>query len=120
MRPHLTQEVSAVTGACLMIRSHLFKEINGLDEFLFPVAYNDLDLCLKLGAIGLRNLYVPAAVLYHHESKSRGFEDTPLKIQRFTREKANLKAAWGQLLDEDFCYNPNLTKDREDFSLRLC
>jgi O-antigen biosynthesis protein len=120
MRPHLMQEVSAVTGACLMIRSHLFKEINGLDEFLFPVAYNDLDLCLKLGAIGLRNLYVPAAVLYHHESKSRGFEDTPLKIQRFTREKANLKAAWGQLLDEDFCYNPNLTKDREDFSLRLC
>lgn len=118
-RPHLLQEMSALTGACLMVRSELFRQVDGFDEMLFAVAYNDVDLCLKVRQLGFSNLYVPAAVLYHHESKSRGYEDTPEKQLRLRREQANLRLKWGSGLDQDFCYNPNLTKDREDFSLRL-
>jgi len=120
MRPHLTQEVSAVTGACLMVRSEVFRQVNGLDETLFAVAYNDVDFCLKAREIGLKNIYVPSAVLYHYESKSRGYEDSPEKKARFAKEQSNLAKAWKHTLREDFSYNPNLTKDREDFSLRVC
>ena len=120
LRPHLTQEVSAVTGACLMVRAEVFHQVNGLDETLFSVAYNDVDFCLKVKDIGLKNIYVPQAVLYHYESKSRGYEDSPEKLIRFKREQVSLAKTWGHLLKEDFCYNPNLTKDREDFSLRVC
>ncbi|MEX1188179.1 MAG: glycosyltransferase family 2 protein [Bacteroidia bacterium] len=119
MRPHLTQELSAVTGACLLVRSEVFRAVNGLDETLFAIAYNDVDFCLKVKSLGLKNIYCPNAVLYHHESKSRGYEDTPEKLLRFQREQTNLVHTWGDLLKEDSCYNPNLTKDKEDFSIRI-
>jgi glycosyltransferase involved in cell wall biosynthesis len=119
MRPHLTQEVSGVTGACLVVRSEVYKEVGGLDETLFAVAYNDVDFCLKVKSLGLRNIYVPSAVLYHHESKSRGYEDTPEKKIRFAREQTNLLKTWGSFLKQDPFYSPNLTKDREDFSIRV-
>ena len=103
-----------------MVRSEVFSLVNGLDETLFAVAYNDVDFCLKVKDSGFKNLYVPNAVLYHYESKSRGYEDSPEKMVRFNKEQANLGKTWGNYLKEDFAYNPNLTKDREDFSLRVC
>lgn len=119
LRPHLTQEVSAVTGACLMVKSEIYSAVNGLDEMLFPIAFNDVDFCLKVRKLGLRNIYVPSSSLYHYESKSRGYEDTPEKKKRFQKELASLHKSWGHLLREDPFYNPNLTKDREDFSYRV-
>lgn len=119
LRPHVTQEVSAVTGACLMVRSDVYRAVNGLDEVLFPIAYNDVDFCLKVREIGLHIIYAASALLYHYESKSRGYEDTPEKKLRFQKEQTNLYRTWGHMLLEDPFYNPNLTKDREDFSIRV-
>lgn len=108
---------SAVTGACLMVRKDLFLKMNGLDEQL-AVAFNDVDFCLRLIQKGLYNVWLPHVKLYHHESKSRGYEDTPEKKARFLKEINFMKERWGDLLLNDPFYNPNLTLDREDFSIR--
>ncbi len=109
---------SAVTGACLMVRREAFEAVGGFDESL-AIAFNDVDFCLRLREAGYRNVYVPGAVLYHYESKSRGLETTPEKIARFASEIAAMKARWPILAAGDPCYNPNLTLDREDYSLAL-
>ncbi len=109
---------SAVTAACLMCRREVFEQIGGFDEEL-AVAFNDVDLCLKMLYKGYRNIYVPHAVLYHHESKSRGVENTGEKQLRFQKEIQNMKQRWKHLIDEDPCYNPHLTRQQEDFSLRV-
>jgi GT2 family glycosyltransferase len=88
----------------------------GLDE-AFPNAYNDEDYCLRVRALGLPNLWTPFATLVHHESKSRGLEDTPEKKARFADEKRRLSERWGDALLNDPAYNPNLSLDAEDFSL---
>ena len=92
---------TAVTGACLLISKSNFVAVGGLDETAFPVAYNDVDLCLKIRALGLSNIYVPAATLIHHESKSRGLGFSPEQIERYMRELASLKARWctGKVID---------------------
>ncbi|MEG4457143.1 tetratricopeptide repeat protein [Microcoleus sp. N9_A1] len=110
--------VSAVTGACLMCRREVFEAIGGFDEELV-VAYNDVDLCLKMVATGYRNVYLPHVVLYHHESKSRGYEDTPQKQDRLRREANVIKSRWQKFIDNDPCYSPNLTRERADYSIRL-
>jgi glycosyltransferase involved in cell wall biosynthesis/SAM-dependent methyltransferase len=107
---------SAVTGACLMCRRSIFEEVGGLDETL-AVAYNDVDFCLKLIDRGYRNIYLPHVVLYHYESKSRGYEDTPEKLARLGKEAEILRRRWKKYLDNDPCYNPNLTRLREDYSI---
>ncbi|HIK33394.1 MAG TPA: glycosyltransferase [Oscillatoriales cyanobacterium M59_W2019_021] len=107
---------SAVTGACLMCRREVFDEVGGLDETL-AVAYNDVDFCLKLVDRGYRNIYLPHVVLYHYESKSRGYEDTPEKLARLAKEANILRSRWKKYLDNDPCYNPNLTRLREDYSI---
>ena len=109
---------SAVTAACLMCRREVFEQIGGFDEEL-AVAFNDVDLCLKMLHKGYRNVYVPHAVLYHHESKSRGVENTGEKQLRFQQEIQKMKQRWKHLIDEDPCYNPHLTRQQEDFSLRI-
>ncbi|NEQ39633.1 MAG: tetratricopeptide repeat protein [Okeania sp. SIO3I5] len=109
---------SAVTAACLMCRREVFEQIGGFDEEL-AVAFNDVDLCLKMLHKGYRNIYVPHAVLYHHESKSRGVENTGQKQLRFQKEIKDMKQRWKHLIDEDPCYNPHLTRQQEDFSLRI-
>ncbi|MEB3884176.1 tetratricopeptide repeat protein [Lyngbya sp. CCY1209] len=109
---------SAVTGACLMCRREVFEEVGGLDEE-FAVAFNDVDFCLKLVRQGYRNIYLPHVVLYHYESKSRGYEDTPEKEERFKRESKLMKQRWGDLLKNDPYYNPNLSRIRQDYSIRL-
>ena len=107
-RAVLAQEMSAVTAACLLVRKTVYDEVGGLDERL-TVAFNDVDFCIKVLAAGYRNLWTPYATLYHHESASRGYEDTPEKIARFNGEIEIMRSRWGDFLLADPCYNPNLT-----------
>ncbi len=112
----LRQNVSAVTGACLLTRRSIYTGVGGFDEEL-AVAYNDVDFCLKVRAAGYQNVFTPFAELYHHESKSRGIDDTADKMSRFDREKERLLRKWGDIIRHDPCYNTNLTHSREDFSV---
>ncbi len=115
---HVLQSVnnySAVTGACMMVRREVFLEVGGFDESL-AVAYNDVDLCLKIRDAGYRNVYLPHVRLYHHESKSRGPEVTPEGIARFGREMDIIRERWRPLARRDPYYNPNLTLAREDYT----
>jgi GT2 family glycosyltransferase len=116
-RLQLLQNYSAVTGACLLVRRDRYIEAGGLDEDHLPIAFNDVDFCLKLRKRGYRNLWTPDAVLVHHESVSRGYEDTPAKRARLAEEERQLRARWAEWLADDPCYNPNLTLHREDSSL---
>lgn len=113
----LPQEMSAVTGACLLVRKSVYDEVGGLNENELSVAFNDVDLCLRIKEKGYRNIWTPYAELYHHESATRGLEDTPEKQARFQREINYMKHRWGSMLLADPAYSPNLTLDREDFSL---
>ncbi len=116
-RLRLAQNYSAVTAACLVIRAKTFAAVGGFNEPDLPVAFNDIDFCLRVQQAGYRNLWTPFAELYHHESASRGAEDTPEKLERFLREAAYMRRVWGRQLDHDPAYNPNLTLKQEDFSL---
>jgi GT2 family glycosyltransferase len=114
----LQQELSAVTGACLVLRRSVFEEVGGLDEGI-AVAFNDVDLCLRIRAAGYRIIWTPFAELIHHESASRGQEDNPEKIARFNREVRFMLERWGATLDDDPHYNPNLAKTSGCFALAL-
>lgn len=116
-RLKLISNFSAVTGACLLVRKEIFEALGGLDQINLKVAFNDVDFCLKVRELGYRNLWTPYAELYHHESISRGYEDTPEKQARFQAEVQFMKDKWGAKLLQDPCYSPNLTLDHEDFSL---
>lgn len=113
----LTQSLSAVTAACLLVMKDIFDCVSGLDERNLHVAFNDIDFCLKVRTAGYRNIWSPYAELYHHESVSRGTEDNPDKIARFNREVEFMKMKWGDGLANDPYYSVNLTKDKEDFSV---
>lgn len=115
-RLSLTQDVSAVTAACLLIRREVWDEVGGLDED-FPVAYNDVDLCLKVRAAGYRVLWTPDAVLYHLESKSRGKDVTPEKRERLNHDKGRLIERWGDLLSSDPFHSPNFSASHTDSRL---
>lgn len=116
-RASLIQSFSAVTAACLIIRKSVYEEVNGLNEEELQVAYNDVDFCLRVLSAGYRNIWTPYAELYHHESATRGAEDTPEKKIRFEKEKTYMQSVWGDLLQKDPAYSPNLTFSDEDFSL---
>ena len=115
-RARLTQGLSVVTAACLLVRRETFDAVDGLDPRL-EVAFNDVDFCLRVRELGLRNVWTPHAELYHYESASRGYEDTPEKQHRFMREIVFMTERWGEKLMKDPAYNPNLTLDTIDFSL---
>jgi glycosyltransferase involved in cell wall biosynthesis len=115
-RAHLTSELSAVTAACLVIKKAIYEEVGGFNENELKVAFNDVDFCLKVKAAGYRNIYTPFATLYHHESVSRGLDDTPEKQARFNSEVDYMQKTWGHLLSEDPAYSPNLTLDQPNFS----
>ncbi|MBS4095583.1 MAG: glycosyltransferase [Sulfuricella sp.] len=117
-RAVLVQNFSAVTAACLVLRKSVYLEVGGMDAQL-AVAFNDVDFCLRIREAGYRNLWTPYAELYHHESATRGFEDTPEKKVRFNSEIKRMKGRWGSLLENDPAYNPNLTLEYEDFSLSI-
>ena len=112
------QDYSAVTAACMMTKKSLYRGVGGLTEE-FRVAFNDIDYCMKVRETGKLVVYNPAAELYHYESKSRGLEDTPEKVERFNSEVARFIERWKKQLEAgDPYYNPNLTLDKADFSLK--
>ena len=116
-RARLVQNFSAVTGACLVVRKSTYEAVGGLDEVDLAVSLNDVDFCLKVRAAAYRNLWTPFAELYHHESATRGYEDSPEKMTRFEKERNIMKQRWEKLLAQDPSYNPNLTIETEDFAL---
>jgi glycosyltransferase involved in cell wall biosynthesis len=116
-RAQLSQEVSAVTAACLLVSKHNYQAAGGLNEVNLKVAFNDVDLCLKLIKMGLRNIYAPHATLLHHESVTRGYEDTAAKKARFKAEAVWMQERWGNALLHDPAYNPNLVLDGSPFAI---
>lgn len=116
-RLRILQNYSAVTGACLVVRRALWDEVGGMDAEYLGIAYNDVDFCLRLRARGYRNAWTPTAEFTHHESSSRGLEDTPEKLERSLRERAIFQARWAAELLADPAYNPNLTLATESFDI---
>jgi GT2 family glycosyltransferase len=116
-RPGLIQNFSAVTAACLVVRRAAFEDVGGLDEHNLTVAFNDVDFCLRLRERGYLNVWTPHAELYHYESASRGYEDSPEKITRFVAEETYMKRRWGKALLADPYYNPNLSLLHEQVRL---
>ena len=116
-RARLVQNYGAVTAACLVLQKKIFDQVGGFDEKNLSVAFNDIDFCLKVRAAGHRNLWTPFAELYHHESVSRGAEDTPEKHERFRQEVETMMKRWAAELKHDPAYNPNLTLELTDFTL---
>lgn len=116
----LDRNVSAVTGACLMVKKDLYQRVGGLDEELFKVSFNDVDFCLKVRKLGWQVLWTPDVIVKHYESQSRKDDDTPEKKKLNFRERSSLLKRYGEELFYDKYYNPNLTLDREDFSLTDC
>ena len=112
------QNVSAVTGACLMVKAQAYQTVGGMEEKL-AVNFNDVDLCLRLLENGLVNVFTPFAELYHHESLSRGLDDAPEKRRRYLQEEALFRERWAlQLQAGDPYLGPNFDMLREDFSFK--
>ena len=119
-RLEIIQNVSAVTGACLMIKKTLYNALSGLDEINLPIAFNDVDFCLRLRKQGYLNIFTPYCELYHHESRSRGLETTPARKQRFMQEICFLRQRHITIfIKGDPYYNPNLPLGRETYGLRF-
>lgn len=118
-RLYVSQNLMAVTAACLLVRKEVFEEVGGLNEQDLTVAFNDVDFCLKVHTAGYRNLWTPYAQLYHHESISRGYEDNPEKQARFKREVDYMVSTWQTDKLQDPYYNPNLTLRSENFSIDM-
>ncbi len=113
----LAQEVSAVTGACLAVRAEVFSQVGGFDAAGLAVAFNDVDLCLRIRAAGYRIVWTPQSRLVHHESKSRGAEDTPEKRARFEAESRVMRERWEPVLRADPYYNPNFSRAAAHYRL---
>jgi O-antigen biosynthesis protein len=116
-RAALVSNFSAVTGACLMVRRKSFLQAGMFDEEHLPIAYNDVDLCFKLLENGLRNIYLANVVAVHHESATRGAEDTPEKLERLASEQTYMLGRWGKYIENDPAYSPNLTLENENFEI---
>ena len=113
------QNLMAVTGACLMVKASLYDACGGLDENRFAVAYNDIDLCLKLWQQGYTNVFTPFAQGYHYESKSRGLDTTGENARRYEKEKAAFIEAYGALIQKgDPYYNPHFNLLFENYGLK--
>jgi len=116
-RAVLTHAVSAVTAACLLIRKRTYLQVGGMNETDLKIAFNDIDFCLRVRAAGYRNVLNAYAGLYHHESATRGPDDTPAKRARMAAEARYIKERWGDALETDPAYNPNLSLAVDDMSL---
>jgi O-antigen biosynthesis protein len=115
-RAVLTQNFSAVTGACLVVKKALFEQVGGLNDQELAVGFNDVDFCLKLVEAGFRNVWTPYAELIHHESATRGQDNSPEKQRRAEKELRYMRKRWGDKLYIDPAYNPNLSDGRDDMS----
>ena len=116
-RLQLVQNYSAVTAACLLVKKDIFVSVSGFDEENLRVAFNDVDLCLKIKELGYWNVWTLHALLYHQESASRGSDLSGKNLNRYNREVSFLQQKWPKFISHDPGYNPNLTKESEDFSL---
>jgi O-antigen biosynthesis protein len=116
-RIQLPRSMSAVTGACMVVRREAWEQVKGMDARNLPVAFNDIDFCLRLIEAGWRVVWTPFAELLHHESISRGLDTEGERATRFAREIRYMKQRWGLKLRNDPAYNPNLTLQYENFSL---
>ncbi|MDZ7841088.1 MAG: glycosyltransferase [Gammaproteobacteria bacterium] len=117
-RLNVIQNISAVTGAMMMVERRKYMELGMFDEMDFGVAYNDVDFCLRAREQGYLNVFTPYAEAYHYESRSRGYEDTPEKQERFNRDKENLLRRHGPVIEKgDPYYNSNFDRSRDDFRL---
>lgn len=114
-RATMRQTLTAITAACLLVRKSIFQEVGGLNEVDLKVAFNDVDFCLKVREAGYRNVWTPYAELYHHESASRGQENTPEKAARLASEADYMLARWANALRHDPAYSPNLTDCSDNF-----
>ena len=114
-----TCDYSAVTAACLMTKKSIYEQVGGLEKG-FKVAFNDIDFCMKIRELGKLVVYNANAKMHHYESKSRGLEDTPEKLERFNREIRLFHERWPDILEKgDPYYNPNLSLEKADFSFRV-
>lgn len=116
-RLKLRQAVAAVTAACLAVEREKFLAVGGLDEVNLPIAFNDVDLCLRLAERGWRSVWTPWARLVHHESKSRGLDIAAEKRERFDRESRYMKRRWGAALRQDPYYSPHFTRSGPSYTL---
>jgi len=121
---NVIRNYSAVTAACFLTKKNLFNRLGGFDEVNLKIAFNDVDYCLKVGKSGYLITYTPYAELYHHESLSRGDDNeleqtNPEKFKRVLAEREYMQKKWKSVIENDPFYNPNLTRNREDFSVRL-
>ena len=116
-REAATRNVLAVTGACLFARRSLYYEVGFMDEKEFKVAFNDVDFCLKLYENGYRNVYNPYVELIHYESKSRGYEISEEKEERFEKEANNFKRKWSKYIKYDPYYNKNLSRKTVNYDI---
>ena len=111
---NVIRNVSAVTAACLLVRAEVFREVGGFDERRFAIAYNDVDLCLRIGRKGYRVLYTPHALLYHREAYSKSARD----YHPHPNEMSALRETWSDAIASDPFYSPNLSRDSEDYACR--
>jgi GT2 family glycosyltransferase len=118
-RAACAQYMSAVTGACLLVRKDVWEEVGGLDDEHLSIAYNDVDFCLRLREAGWRTVWTPFAELIHHESLTRGPDLEGANADRLSREGRYMQQRWGGLLRNDPAYNPNLSLVYEDYSLSV-
>jgi hypothetical protein len=105
---HLVREVSAVTGACIAVKAEIFHLVGGLEESMLPITYSDIDFCLRVSERGYRILWTPYACLMHPELSTRGYDETPEKVQRATEERLYFKWRWSKRLGSDPFWSPNL------------
>ena len=113
------QDMTAVTGACLMVRRSIYEQVGGLDES-FSVALNDVDFCLRIRALGLLNVFTPFAELYHFESKSRGLDKDGASAERYNREVEQFRSRWKEELEKgDPYFNPNFSLDHATYELKV-
>jgi GT2 family glycosyltransferase len=113
-RLHVRQSLTAVTGACMLISRACLAKVGGFDEDAFAVAYNDVDFCLRAGANGFRVILTPFTTLIHHESASRGSDETPANRARFQRDKESLRRRHNTETFEDRAYSPWYARDRSE------
>lgn len=117
-RLYWVQNLSAVTGACVMIPKKVWDEVHGLDNW-FDIAFSDIDLCMRIRRAGYLVVWTPFAELYHFESKTLGYMTTPEKQERFQADMGRFKERFAkELSDGDPYYNPNLTLERTDYTLK--
>ena len=112
----IARSISVVTAACMLIKRAAFDAAGGFDEVNLAVAFNDVDLCLKIRAAGYRIVWTPYAELYHLESASRGSDASPEKSERFQREVHHMMRQWGPALEQDPYFNPNFSLMSENFA----